>query len=467
LNTITKEADVAVGEDQARRFVVVSTDSHAGAKRLADFEPYVEPAFRERLASLYGASTELRLPGMMYGPVDPEVDEDDPVRRAVIRLMLRWGVPEERVYQCAPHYSVDTIEGGGDFDHRLAVTEEHGVAAEVYNPAPVFDGVIPPLSRLYNAKFRTTLDYDFALAMKHSYNRWLADLCNAAPGRRAGLIQVDFENMEEAIADIRRFRDAGLFGGVSLPVADGQFSLPSYADPDYWEPLWNVLEELAIPAYVHAGGDAPDASAMYGPDPAVAWEAYSYEFWFYARRVFWLLMFGGAFDRHPDLKLVIGENNAGWVPGVLTEMEAHLDIFWHTPSRHKLKMRPTEYFLRHVYIAASVLTRQEVEARHEIGLDNLCWGSDYPHPEGASPLVRSVIKHQVGGLPANEIEKLLGLNALKVWDFDRDAVRKAAERIGPTEEDLRRALSPQEIPANFSGVLAAIPVSLAEHPPRG
>ena len=58
---------MVAGEEQARRFVVVSTDSHAGAKRLADFEPYVEPAFRERLASLYGASTELRLPGMMYG----------------------------------------------------------------------------------------------------------------------------------------------------------------------------------------------------------------------------------------------------------------------------------------------------------------------------------------------------------------------------------------------------------------
>jgi hypothetical protein len=68
----------------------------------------------------------------------------------------------------------------------------------------------------------------------------------------------------------------------------------------------------------------------------------------------------------------------------------------------------------------------------------------------------------IGGLPADEIGKLLGLNALKVWDFDKDAVLKAAQRIGPTEEELRRALSPQAIPANFSGVLAALPVSLAE-----
>ena len=448
--------------ERERRFVVVSTDSHVGAKSLADFEPYVEAAYRERLASLYGMSTELRLPGMMYGPADPEVNEEDPVRRAVIRLMLRWGVPEERVRECAPAYSADTIEGGGDFGHRLAVTEKQGVAAEVYNPAPVFDGVIPPLSRLYNAKFRTTLDYEFTLGMKHAYNRWLADLCNAAPGRRAGLMQVDFEDMDQAIADIRRFRAAGLFGGVSLPVADATFDLPAYSDPEYWEPLWSVLEELAIPAYVHAGGDAPDASAMYGPDPAASWELYSFEFWYYARRVFWLLMFGGVFDRHPNLKLVIGENNAGWVPGVLEEMESHLDVFWHTPARHKLKMRPTEYFLRHVYIAASILTRQEVEARHQIGLDNLCWGSDYPHPEGAGPLVRSVIRHQVGGLPTGEIEKLLGLNALKMWDFDKKAVFEAAQRVGPTAEELREALSPQDIPATFSGVLAAIPVSLAE-----
>jgi hypothetical protein len=43
---------VTADGEQARRFVVVSTDSHAGAKRLADFEPYVDSAFRERLASL-------------------------------------------------------------------------------------------------------------------------------------------------------------------------------------------------------------------------------------------------------------------------------------------------------------------------------------------------------------------------------------------------------------------------------
>jgi predicted TIM-barrel fold metal-dependent hydrolase len=266
--------------------------------------------------------------------------------------------------------------------------------------------------------------------------------------------------MDQAISDIRKFREAGLFGGVSIPVADASFDLPSYADGQYWEPLWHVLEDLAIPAYVHAGGDAPDASAMYGPDPAVAWELYSYEFWLYARRVFWLLMFSGVFDRHPSLKLVIGENNAGWVPSVLEEMEAHLDVFWHTPAKHKLKMRPTEYYLRHVFVAASILTRQEVDARHKIGLDNLCWGSDYPHPEGASPLVRQVIQHQVGGLPTSDIEKMLGLNALKVWDFDKDAVTKAAQRIGPTEEELRVALRADEIPATFSGVLAAIPTSL-------
>src|SRR5215469_4293567 len=96
---------VTADGERTRRFVVVSTDSHVGAKSLADFEPYVDAAYRERLASLYGMSTELRLPGMMYGPADPQVNEEDPVRRAVIRLMLRWGVPEERVRECAPAYS--------------------------------------------------------------------------------------------------------------------------------------------------------------------------------------------------------------------------------------------------------------------------------------------------------------------------------------------------------------------------
>ena len=51
-------------------------------------------------------------------------------------------------------------------------------------------------------------------------------------------------------------------------------------------------------------------------------------------------------------------------------------------------MKPSEYFRRNVFLGASCMPRREVELRHEIGVGNIMWGSDYPHPEGTWPRTR-------------------------------------------------------------------------------
>jgi hypothetical protein len=98
--------------------------------------------------------------------------------------------------------------------------------------------------------------------------------------------------------------------------------------------------------------------------------------------------------------------------------------------------------------------------RDEIGLDRLMWGADYPHLEGAAPVHREILRHVFGGLPEDDIRKILGLNAIGLWGFDESLLQSVADRVGPTVADLSTALSLDEIPTTFSWSLAR-PVPLA------
>ena len=111
------------------------------------------------------------------------------------------------------------------------------------------------------------------------------------------------------------------------------------------------------------------------------------------------MIFGGVFDRHPDLKVVVTENGVQWLPSLIRDMESFFDTHGGAPVRNYLKMRPRDYFEQHVWLGGSLMKRYEAEMRHEIGIDKLMWGADYPHLEGAAPVHRETLRYIFGGMP--------------------------------------------------------------------
>jgi predicted TIM-barrel fold metal-dependent hydrolase len=55
--------------------------------------------------------------------------------------------------------------------------------------------------------------------------------------------------------------------------------------------------------------------------------------------------------------------------------------------------------------------------RYVIGVENLMWGSDYPHDEGTFPHSREVIERTFEGIPEDEKRKMVGENAAKLYGF--------------------------------------------------
>ena len=88
----------------------------------------------------------------------------------------------------------------------------------------------------------------------------------------------------------------------------------------------------------------------------------------------------------------------------------------------------------------------DIEARTLLGPDRYMWGSDYPHDEGTQPFTREHLRQVTQDVPDDELRRILGENAAKLYDFDLDALAPLAAQYGPTIEELRQPLT--ELPEN-------------------
>ena len=264
---------------------------------------------------------------------------------------------------------------------------------------------------------------------------------------------IDFHDMARAVEEVAWARANGIFGGVMLPAMSVTSKLPGYAD-DYYEPFWSACEEHGMVVNLHTGasGSATDTKFLY--DAEHGGMLGLYEVFVFTRRPLWFMIFGGVFDRHPDLKVVVTENGVQWLPSLIRDMESFFDTHGGAPVRNYLKMRPRDYFEQHVWLGGSLMKRYEAEMRHEIGIDKLMWGADYPHLEGAAPVHRETLRYIFGGMPERDLRRILGGNAVDLWGFDADLLQAVADRVGPTVEDLASPLALDDIEDTFSWSLA-------------
>jgi predicted TIM-barrel fold metal-dependent hydrolase len=324
------------------------------------------------------------------------------------------------------------------------------VHAEVTYPGPVLAGAVANAMYLGGHK-KDGLEAVWPAL--HGYNRWLADFCAAAPGRRAGCIPVDLHDIDRAVAEVEWARQAGLFGGIMLPAMSPSSGLRGYADA-YFEPLWSACEASGMVVNLHTGASGGPTDARFLYDAEHGGLLGLYEVFVFTRRPLWFLILGGVFDRHPDLRVVVAENGVQWLPALIRDMEQFFDTHGSAPVRATLRERPSTYFDRHVMLGGSLMRRFEAEMRDEIGVDRMMWGVDFPHLEGAAPVHRDVMRHVLGGLPEADIRRILGGNAIELWDFDAELLQSVADRVGPTVADLSAPLALADIPPTFSWSLS-------------
>ena len=390
-----------------RRYTVVSADAHAGGD-VRDYRPYLAARWHrdfDAWADTY---------------VNPFAD-------------LR-----------AP-----TAYRSWDSERRLAENEADGIAAEVLFPntvPPFFDEgslvALPP----------TAHDYERRWAGIQAHNRWLADFCSLTPGRRAGVAQIFVNDMDDALAEVRwAAATFAPFAGILLPSIPPGCGLAPLWEPVY-EPLWALCEELGVVINVHGGGGIPP----YG-DHEVARAIMLVELPWFSHRPVWHLIFGGVLERHPALRIVLTEQGLAWLPrgletldwfyGRMTLGDAAEANFFGAAAKG-MSLTPREYFERNFHVGASFLRASESAVRHEVGVERIMWGADYPHSEGSYPYSRHALRAAFGECDPLETLQMVETNAAALYGFDLEALRPVGDAIGPTVAEVATPLGVEEYPTD-------------------
>lgn len=391
-------------------YIVISSDCHAGL-RPQEYREWVDPKYRE----IFDAAL----------PIQIEQTEVAAKRFLVDEINEDWRQGHER-----------GLTGAWDHEARNEVLDGDGIAAEIIFPDGITEMNSPPFGAGISLP-PEGIDPDLQWAGARAHNRWLADLVARQPDRRIGVAIIPaLWKIEDTIAEIRWAHENGL-KGLMFPVQWGP--QPPYHHPRY-NPVWEVAEDLGMVINFHSGpaptsdyfGDLTDPNA---PDMPGAVGIYVSEVCWFNARPLTFLIWGGIFERYPKLKVSITEGTVVWVPEYLNLLEHR---YSQTRESQKLgdytshlSMSPTEYFNRNVMLGASCLSRREALMRDQIGVKNIAWGSDYPHPEGTWPVTREQMYTSLDGLPATDIEAILGGNAIEFYGLDPAPLKPHAERIGP------------------------------------
>ncbi len=323
-----------------------------------------------------------------------------------------------------------------DVEVRLKGLDANGVAAEVLIPNfPIF-----PFYPIPGTRSLPGFDPAKFAAGCRAYNRWLAEFFDH--DRQAALALITYEDVDAAVAEIRRAAQAGMRG----VLLDGQYrGLPPLFD-DYYEPIWSALEEEQLAATFHGGIGYDPEFIAFGGSP-VATQMMLMEVNWFSHRPLWFLIYGGVLERHPNLRLVFTEQNSDWIPGTLDHMhdgwvrtagaERH-DINVLT-NQHEVVLRsPREYWARQCYVGASLMSRAELEMRESIGVANMMYGTDFAHPEGTW---NTTIDHLqalfgVGNVSEEDTRRILGQNAAEVYRFDVEKLAPVVDACGFTIEQI-------------------------------
>lgn len=185
-----------------------------------------------------------------------------------------------------------------------------------------------------------------------------------------------------------------------------------------------------MPVNIHNGPAGPH----YGGSPLIS----SFENTWVTYRPFWMLLWSGVLERHPRLRLCFTEAGGMQVPW----MNAYFDewVMRYRPPewiREAISMRPSDYWYRQCHVGCSAhSSRAEIDARYQLGVKNIMWGSDYPHPEGTWPASMARIKELFRAIAESEVRLMAGENAAGVYGFDLALLRTIADTIGPAVADV-------------------------------
>ena len=149
-----------------------------------------------------------------------------------------------------------------------------------------------------------------------------------------------------------------------------------------YDELWDAIVDLGLPPSFHiltSRSDTPGADHVRGPKLNSFMSIVRGN-----QDIIGTLIFGAVFERHPDLRVVCVEADAGWAPHWMYRADHGYDRHRNWLTAGELSRRPSEWFAGNVY-----LTFQDdwvaFRTADLMNTDRLMWANDFPHSDATWP----------------------------------------------------------------------------------
>lgn len=206
-----------------------------------------------------------------------------------------------------------------------------------------------------------------AVRLARVCNDYLAEKIAPRPDRYRGFAHVALQDPKAAADELERcVRQLGFCGAMINGHSNGR-----YLDEPDMNPFWERVEELQTIVYLHPADPAqPNPTIGSYRELARATWGWGVETGTHALR----LVFGGVFDRFPNVKLALGHLGET-LPFLLWRIDSRAKLYG-----VKLKRNPSDYLRDNTVVTLSGMYSREPLACtiDALGLDNVLFSADYP-----------------------------------------------------------------------------------------
>lgn len=287
--------------------------------------------------------------------------------------------------------------GGTDPTQRVKEMEVDHVAAEILYPTLAMMMFGQKNAALQEACFRV-------------YNDWLIDYCSVVGERVMGVAVLSAYDIEHAVAELERCHKAGLRGAMIWQTPDP--ALPFHSP--HYDRLWAACQDMRAPVNLHVmTGHNYHAIPADRREPETPRRFSNLKVLDVANGLFDLVHYG-VLERYPELKVMVVEDEIGWLPFFAQQWDYYYRRFG--PDSLPITQPPSFYMQRQVFATFF----NDAVGGHNLewwGQDNCLWSNDYPHPNSTWPNSLEVIERDLGHLPADIRAKLTWQNVARLYDI--------------------------------------------------
>ncbi|MGQ0751376.1 MAG: amidohydrolase family protein [Betaproteobacteria bacterium] len=269
-------------------------------------------------------------------------------------------------------------------------------------------GIDTQILRLQNVSGIDAFEAAEGRDIAQAANEEMAELARRHPGRFVPYAAVPMRDVQGAVAELERAVTRLGHQGVGISTGvDGRA-----LDHHDFEPLFACAARLDVPILV-----LPNHPSLI--DEAIGehgWLTGAFGFQVDLSLVALKLLASGRLDRYLRLPVILA-NLGGVFPFIIERLEGYWSRV-HAGER-PLPVRPVEALRRYYLETASGHSAAIRMTAEVMGADRLVFGSDYP----SFDFVRALQSVRESGLPADQIEAILGGNAARLVRLGPNAVR--------------------------------------------